>query len=523
MLCRFPKRFPFKFYRFSPPKNNNFRCSSTLTNQGQSEYSLEPEYPPVTPRWPPGKWGEMKEKIAWEFYEETVKLQDTEVLHEKLDALRNHEKIYSIVKPDDSTPRILDFQQNVTKTAIVEGLPPMYENIVVDEEFEILKPLILDGLVRDYRAQFVKDIHGKKAHLQEPKYSKRLVHSLTDMLLATLAGSHDHLLRSQIDRDGRIECFWSKLLEKDLCPDNPSQQHPGLGKHRHLRLQLNHVSDLMMRTEQPLPEFLPRDDVLCTSADVPDYDYHPRAANAAFARIKPSVVAGYKTKDQFVDGAPCEFGHVSFHTCNEVAHNRERLKQNIDREFVRSLGVLTSFGWTAAQAYNQGFDWLNDVTYPFTTQTVVTDGKNITFFAYQLNTLLLWKSNDVNPLRNIMWTSPEMQLYEAIEGDQVIGFNDEALKTLIKIFKNAPVDRGVDLRPYLSKDYEPLKAVPYMNIKGEPVIERPHPPRLFAESKKKPLAISPIVTTQEKIQKMWEKGNRHWNEEKQRFDIVERK
>jgi small subunit ribosomal protein S30 len=165
---------------------------------------------------------------------------------------------------------------------------------------------------------------------------------------------------------------------------------------------------------------------------------------------------------------------------------------------------------------------MNDVTYPFTTQTIVTDGKNITFFAYQLNTMLQWKNNDANPYRNILWTSPEMQLFETIEGDNVLGFNDEALKTLIKIFKNTPVDRGIDLRPYLSKDYEPLKAVPYMNFKGEPIIERPHPPRLFAKSKKEKV-ISPIVINQEKIQKMWERANRHWNAEKQRFDVVERK
>jgi hypothetical protein len=66
--------------------------------------------------------------------------------------------------------------------------------------------------------------------------------------------------------------------------------------------------------------------------------------------------AGYKTKNQFWDGSPCEFGHVSFHTCNEVAHERERLNQNIDRDFVTSLGLLTSFGWTVAQAYNQGIN-----------------------------------------------------------------------------------------------------------------------------------------------------------------------
>jgi hypothetical protein len=254
MLCWFPKRISTQLYRFAVKQHNHLRCSSTLTIQGDSEYTLEPEYPPVTPRWPPGKWGEMSEKTAWEFYEEAVKFQDTRILYEKLDALTDLEQIYCIVETDNSTPRILDFHKNVTKTAFVEGLPPMYENIAVDDEFKILKPFVIDGLVREYRAQFKDNIHDKKPNKQDREYSRRLVYSLADTIFAVLAGRNEHLMRSQIDRDARIECFWRKLLNKGKDPDCPDRQSPGVGKHDHLRLQLNHVAELMVRTEQPLPE-----------------------------------------------------------------------------------------------------------------------------------------------------------------------------------------------------------------------------------------------------------------------------
>ena len=113
------------------------------------------------------------------------------------------------------------------------------------------------------------------------------------------------------------------------------------------------------------------------------------------------------------------------------------------------------------------------MTYPLTTQTIVTDGRKMRFFAYQLNTLHLWKRDDAHVLRNLCWASPEYQLYEGVEDGQVVGLNQEVLRLLLKFFLNKPVDRGVDLRPYLQEEPAPRHKHLYINHKGDPPLDIP--------------------------------------------------
>ena len=114
-----------------------------------------------------------------------------------------------------------------------------------------------------------------------------------------------------------------------------------------------------------------------------------------------------------------------------------------------------------------------DLTYPLSTQTMVTDGRRIRFFAYQLNTLHLWKGNEANPLRNICWASPQMELYEKVEDGEVIGFNEEALRVILQFYLNKPVDRGLELRPYLQEEQAPGKKHLFFNHKGDKPLHVP--------------------------------------------------
>ena len=118
--------------------------------------------------------------------------------------------------------------------------------------------------------------------------------------------------------------------------------------------------------------------------------------------------------------------------------------------------------------FASGFNWLMDLTYPVTTQTIFTDGHWFQFLAYQLNTLRLWVDDDANTLRNLCWTTDRMPLYETIENGQLRGFNDDVLKLLLKFVVMEPRDRGIDLRPYLPQELPPSKRKEtYINLKGE--------------------------------------------------------
>lgn len=110
-----------------------------------------------------------------------------------------------------------------------------------------------------------------------------------------------------------------------------------------------------------------------------------------------------------------------------------------------------------------GFSTFNDITYPLTTQTVITDGQWWSFFVYQLNTTLIHSEYaDENPKRNLCWITKPIKLFDKIENEKVYGLNEEVLKTLIKFYTNIPEERiGVDLKPYLGQSIKLIA-----NIKG---------------------------------------------------------
>jgi len=104
---------------------------------------------------------------------------------------------------------------------------------------------------------------------------------------------------------------------------------------------------------------------------------------------------------------------------------------------------------------------------------VLVDSNNVRFFTYQLNTLHLWKDDSANQMRNILWATDTAKLFDSVEGGQVKGFNDDVLRQILKFFTLKPVNRGIDLRPYLADEESPVSQDRLINLKGEEPIERP--------------------------------------------------
>ena len=119
-----------------------------------------------------------------------------------------------------------------------------------------------------------------------------------------------------------------------------------------------------------------------------------------------------------------------------------------------------------------GFNTYLDLTYPLTTQTILTDGQHFTLFGYQLNTLHLWKSNAANPTRNVLWYTDQMKLYDTIEDGTIKGFNDEVLRKIVNMYLLKPRDRGVDLRPTLAvDDHKLIGQTEYISAKQDEIVE----------------------------------------------------
>ena len=66
-----------------------------------------------------------------------------------------------------------------------------------------------------------------------------------------------------------------------------------------------------------------------------------------------------------------------------------------------------------------------------------------------------------------MWMTDRIKLYDIVEGGEVKGFNDEALKMLLNCFLITPAEKGVDLRPFLTEEEAPMKKKRYINNIGE--------------------------------------------------------
>lgn len=157
----------------------------------------------------------------------------------------------------------------------------------------------------------------------------------------------------------------------------------------------------------------------------------------------------------FWPGDKNQFGFLSYHNRGHLQKHPHmlRLDPTYKQEALDRQAILASFGWLIAQANLLGFTTYNDLTYPLSTQTIITNGQLWSFYAYQLNTIaILGDLVHTNPKRNVCWRTPELKLYEEIRDGKIVGLNDDVLKTLIKFYGNVPEVRvGVDMKPYLSK------------------------------------------------------------------------
>lgn len=86
-----------------------------------------------------------------------------------------------------------------------------------------------------------------------------------------------------------------------------------------------------------------------------------------------------------------------------------------------------------------GFWNYEDVTRPFVSQAVITDGHFFSFFCYQLNTVALSVETDANnPRKNLLWGTESLRLYESVQDGEVVGLNDSVIKLLVQFLMNQP-------------------------------------------------------------------------------------
>lgn len=132
-----------------------------------------------------------------------------------------------------------------------------------------------------------------------------------------------------------------------------------------------------------------------------------------------------------------------------------------DQEALDCQGILSSFAWGLSQASYQGFTTYNDLTYPLVMQTIITNGQDWSFYTYQLNTVVFHSDYiEENPKKNICWGTKTQKLYQEINNGNLVGFNIDVLKNLLKFYNSVPkVREGVDMKPYLHKEEKSIALI----------------------------------------------------------------
>ncbi|KAK7115880.1 large ribosomal subunit protein mL65-like [Littorina saxatilis] len=451
------------------------RRSSVVSVERVAISNDEPNslYPPIKTKYPPGTWGAMEPKYAWLWdkrREESLAIPDVQ---QRIAALCDKEMKHLVVKVKDERPRTLDFKKYITKTHVMPGLPETYRTAVdsslLDELTALLSPLICDSIAvemdqlqrRGYLKHFMK-----AGNHQESAAAHLLLRTILCSLSAQLSGQFPHLLTMQYDENVNLAATWDRhgikrsrrrmVHPEWFTSDIVSDQ----------RVKANTSADFVLRSDQPLPEFVSHDSGPSTGTEIPAINFAPHVyGQPMIPKEKSTVEAGY------VCGDPCEFGLMSVLNTVWSHYSAEKYGENHAQDARLGQGVMSSFVWLAAQAHNQGFNTLVDMTYPLTTQTVLTDGQHWQFLAYQLNTMELWKDNEGNHRANLCWVSDEAKLYAEVVEGKVHGFNPDVLRQLIAFLALAPAERPYDLRPTLPPTGdEPKVREQYIPVKTEEVI-----------------------------------------------------
>ncbi|XP_021368672.1 39S ribosomal protein S30, mitochondrial-like [Mizuhopecten yessoensis] len=452
-------RSPFRFssnLRVALRQKNPERCYSLSALQTQDDEVL---YPPVKPKFPPGNWKGMERDYAWNMYNLEQESLAIPSVQGRIDHVKKVHEIHSKYKGDlkfawffngkSLEPRLFNYQLDKTKTFPNDGLPSVYDNVDVTNELELVTPLVKEIIVNECEKVYRRSSLGNPVGLSKEKVSKLLIKSMILKILSILSYSHSHLLTSEFSEDVFQQAYWDRLSDTGLIEEKRKF------KQKVMKFQGEYKTSFQLRTELPLPEFVDRDSESCVGRDYPKCPYHPLVLGQMKEKCTPHFLPGVNL------GSPCEFGYLSLETVNSFLLDKAAIayksSPDVIPEIWKGFALSSSFLSTVAQAHYQGFSMYSDMTYPLTSQTIITDGRKFLFGAYQLNTLQMWKPDENNPHCNLFWHT-EIDMFDGVQDGKIVGYNDDVLKTLLKFLLLGTPDRGYDLKPTISH-IEPTETI----------------------------------------------------------------
>ncbi|XP_051922833.1 39S ribosomal protein S30, mitochondrial [Hippocampus zosterae] len=432
-------RLPFRFPLNLVTKHRLVHSEATAVK--------EAVYPPIKP----SLTAKSKSARARQVEEQVERIKASPV-QDKLRLLTRIERKKYVVYPQTFARNADKWYQHFTKTAYIPGLPeqlcpdrrraagekgeegeasPRPTRVAAtddldigDEAFEEIRSAVTRVILHDHwhllkRRPFVY----RRQELLEGPFLRNLVKTLT----YGLAKYNPLLLHSSMDTNPQVGFYWRR--GERIVPRGHRR-----GSLEPIRFQIDDRPLCQIRITQQLPQLVPIE--ASYDADVPEVLYAPDRLPLFKRQYANTIFTGSKAPD------PACYGHTQFHLVPDRYH-RDRLarRQQSDQVevFLRANAIASLFAWTAAQASYQGFWNHEDVSRAFVSQAVVSDGRHLSFFCYQLNTLALSTRTDVrNARKNLLWGSESVPLYDGVEDGRVLGLNDRALLLLVRFLLRRP-------------------------------------------------------------------------------------
>ncbi|XP_037655392.1 39S ribosomal protein S30, mitochondrial [Choloepus didactylus] len=349
-----------------------------------------------------------------------------ESVDQKLHILTKMQFMKYVVYPQTFSLNADRWYQGFTKTVFLSGLPqppPVVPEPALD--LAALRAAACDCLLQEHfylrrkrRAPFYQDREA---------VASPFLDQLVAALVGLLSPHNPALATAALDCKRPVHFYW--LHGEGIITHGHRK-----GRVDALRYQIDDKPHNQIRISKQLPEFVPLD--YSVPVEIPVMSCKPDKLPLFKRQYENTIFIGSKTVD------PCCYGHTQFHLLPDKLKRERLLKKNCADQIevvFRANAIASLFAWTGAQAMYQGFWSEADVSRPFVSQGVITDGKYFSFFCYQLNTLALTAQADQNnPRKNICWGTQSKPLYETIEDNDVKGFNDDVLLQIVHFLLNRP-------------------------------------------------------------------------------------
>ncbi|KAI5613204.1 39S ribosomal protein S30, mitochondrial, partial [Silurus asotus] len=379
-----------------------------------------PVYPPIVPS-RTAKSKSAKKRVLLEFFD---RLQTVEP-QERIRALTRVQRMKYVVYPQTSAIGADQWYQHFTKTAYLSGLPEklstveLEDTVVSELSSTVCKALLQEHWYMKKGRTFI--------HREQEQFAVPFLMNAVSGLVAALASKNPVFQMSSLDVSPHVNFYW--INGERTIPRGHRR-----GRVEPKRFQIDDRPHSQIRIRHQLPEFVPLETEV--AAEVPVIQLAPDVLPMFRRQYDNNISTGAKLQD------PCCYGHTQFHVVPDRFRRDKLINKKLSDQivvFLRANAIASLFAWTGAQAMYQGFWSEQDVSRPFVSQAVITDGQYFSFFCYQLNTLALSSfSVPDNPRKNLCWGTESLRLYDSVTDGDVVGWNDDTFKLLVKFLLNKP-------------------------------------------------------------------------------------